>query len=116
MSYTKQIVDLAQIFFTDPQQLDETAMSELKKDNAEPTLKTFQAQIKTLPRFTATQIMQAIQATRREIGVKGRKLYMPIRIATTRSMHGPGIGEAIELLGYDKTQQHLTETLKQLEN
>lgn len=116
MSYTKQIVDLAQIFFTDPQQLDETAMSELKKDNAEPTLKTFQAQIKTLPRFTATQIMQAIQATRREIGVKGRKLYMPIRIATTRSMHGPGIGESIELLGYDKTQQHLTETLKQLEN
>ena len=116
MSYTKQIVDLAQIFFTDPQQLDETAMSELKKDNAEPTLKAFQAQIKTLPRFTATQIMQAIQATRREVGVKGRKLYMPIRIATTRSMHGPGIGEAIELLGYDKTQQHLTETLKQLEN
>ena len=41
---------------------------------------------------------------------------MPIRIATTRSMHGPGIGEAIELLGYNKTQQHLTETLKQLEN
>lgn len=116
MSYTKQIVDLAQIFFTDPQQLDETAMSELKKDNAEPTLKAFQAQIKTLPRFTATQIMQAIQATRREVGVKGRKLYMPIRIATTRSMHGPGIGEAIELLGYDKTQHHLTETLKQLEN
>ena len=116
MSYTKQIVDLAQIFFTDPQQLDETAMSELKKDNAEPTLKAFQTQIKTLPRFTATQIMQAIQATRREVGVKGRKLYMPIRIATTRSMHGPGIGEAIELLGYDKTQQHLTETLKQLEN
>ena len=67
MSYTKQIVDLAQIFFTDPQQLDETAMSELKKDNAEPTLKAFQTQIKTLPRFTATQIMQAIQATRREV-------------------------------------------------
>ena len=116
MSYTNQIVELSQIFFSDPDKLDDAAMAELQKDEAEPTLKAFQALIEKLPRFTATQIMQAIQQTRQEVGAKGRKLYMPIRIATTRSMHGPGIGEAIELLGYEKTQQHIAETLKQLEN
>ena len=46
--------------------------------------------------------MNAIQATRKATGIKGRKLFMPIRIATTRSMVGPGIGEAMELLGKER--------------
>ena len=58
--------------------------------------------------------MNAIQATRRETGVKGRKLFMPIRIASTRSMVGPGVGEAIELLGKEKAMKHIDLTLKQL--
>ncbi|NVY95993.1 glutamate--tRNA ligase [Lactobacillus sp. DCY120] len=116
MSYTGQIVELAEIFFHDPEQLDEAAMAELQKDEALVTLETFQKHLKQVPRFTATKIMAAIQQTRQETGVKGRKLFMPIRIATTRSMHGPGIGEAIELLGQEKAQHHLAETLKQLEN
>ncbi|UQS83949.1 glutamate--tRNA ligase [Bombilactobacillus thymidiniphilus] len=115
MSYTDQIVELSDIFFTDPVQLSEEAMAELEKDEAMATLTTFQDEIANLPRFTATQIMQAIQETRAKTGVKGRKLFMPVRIATTRSMHGPGIGEAIELLGYQKAQEHITQTLQQLE-
>ncbi|UQS82403.1 glutamate--tRNA ligase [Bombilactobacillus folatiphilus] len=114
MSYTSQIVELSDIFFHDPAKLDEEAIAELNNDDALVTLQAFGRQIEQLPRFTATQIMQAIFAVRDEVGVKGRKLYMPIRIATTRSMHGPGIGESIELLGYQRTQQHLTETLNQL--
>lgn len=114
MSYTSQIVELSQIFFKDPDQLDDQAMAELQKDDALKTLQVFQEKIAQLPRFTATQIMQAIFAVRDEVGVKGRKLYMPIRIATTRSMHGPGIGESIELLGLERSQKHLAETLKQL--
>lgn len=115
MSYTNQIVELSQIFFNDPKQLDATEMAELQKDEALPTLLAFEKHLRQLQRFTATQVMQAIQMTRQETGVKGRKLYMPIRIAITRSMHGPGIGEAIELLGATKAQQHLTETLQQLQ-
>lgn len=67
-----------------------------------------------IPRFTAVQIMSAVQATRKATGVKGRKLFMPIRIATTRSMVGPGIGEAMELLGKEKVVSHLDLTLKQM--
>ena len=39
---------------------------------------------------------------------------MPVRIATTRSMVGPGIGEAMELLGKDRVVKHIDLTLKQM--
>lgn len=58
--------------------------------------------------------MNAVQATRQATGIKGRRLFMPIRIATTRSMVGPGIGEAMELLGKKRVLEHLDLTLKQM--
>lgn len=114
MSYTKQIVDLAKIFFDAPKDLSDKEITEIRKDEARPVIEEFKKQINIIPRFTAPQIMNAVQATRRETGVKGRRLFMPIRIATTRSMVGPGIGEAMELLGKKRVMEHLDLTLKQM--
>ena len=115
MSYTQQIVEMAKIFFEEAKDLSEEELEEIKKDDARPVIEEFKKQLNLIPRFTAVQIMNAIQATRRETGVKGRKLFMPIRIAGTRSMVGPGIGEAMELLGKERVLEHLDLTLKQME-
>ncbi|MBC6361940.1 glutamate--tRNA ligase [Lactobacillus apis] len=114
MSYTKQIVDLAKIFFDAPKNLSDEEIDEIRKDEARPVIEEFKKQIDLIPRFTSPQIMKAVQATRQETGIKGRRLFMPIRIATTRSMVGPGIGEAMELLGKEKVHEHLDLTLKQM--
>ena len=114
MSYTKQIVDLAKIFFNAPKDLSEKEIEEIRKDDARPVIEEFKKQIDLIPRFTAPQIMNAVQATRKATGIKGRRLFMPIRIATTRSMVGPGIGEAMELLGKKRVLEHLDLTLKQM--
>lgn len=116
MSYTKQIVDLTKIFFHDPEDLGQDELKEIKKDNGRGVIEEFKRQLEKMPRFTSVQVMKAIQATRKATGIKGRKLYMPIRIATTRSMVGPGIGEAMELLGHDKVVKHLDLTLKQMQD
>ena len=115
MSYTKQIVDLSKIFFTEAKYLTDEEIDEIKKDEARPAIENFRSQLEKLDNFTAKKIMGAIQATRKETGIKGRKLFMPIRIATTRSMVGPGIGEAMELMGKEKVLAHLDLTLKQLD-
>ncbi|GFZ27595.1 glutamate--tRNA ligase [Lactobacillus corticis] len=115
MSYTKQIVDLAQIFFKSPAKLNDEELEEIKQDEARPVIEEFRKQLDAVPRFTAVQAMNAIQATRAATGVKGRKLFMPIRIAATRSMVGPGIGEAIELMGKEKVMGHLDQTLAELD-
>ncbi len=114
MSYTKQIVDLAKIFFAAPKDLSEEEIDEIRKDDARPVIEEFKKQVDAIPRFTGTQIMNAVQATRQATGIKGRRLFMPIRIATTRSMVGPGIGEAMELLGKERVMEHLDLTLKQM--
>ena len=114
MSYTKQIVDLAKIFFDAPKDLSDEEIDEIRKDEARPVIEEFKKQIDLIPRFTSPQIMKAVQVTRQETGIKGRRLFMPIRIATTRSMVGPGIGEAMELLGKEKVHEHLDLTLKQM--
>ena len=114
MSYTRQIVDLAKIFFNAPKDLSEKEIAEIRQDEARPVIEEFKKQIDLIPRFTASQIMNAVQATRKATGIKGRRLFMPIRIATTRSMVGPGIGEAMELLGKKRVLEHLDLTLKQM--
>lgn len=114
MSYTKQIVDLGRIFFEEEPKLTEAELDEIKNDDARPVIEEFKKQLSQVPRFTAVQAMNAIMATRAVTGVKGRKLFMPIRIAATRSMIGPGIGEAIELMGKERVMHHLELTLTEL--
>ncbi|GKQ42175.1 glutamate--tRNA ligase [Companilactobacillus sp. RD055328] len=114
MSYTAQMSEFGSIFLKDPEPLSQEALTELKEDEAKPMLEVFKVKLSELERFTAPEIMNAITATKNETGVKGRKLFMPVRIATTQSMHGPGIAEAIELLGKKKAIAHLDHTLEQI--
>lgn len=114
MSYTKQIVDMAKIFFEEAKNLSDEEIEEIKNDDGRGVIEEFKKQLDLIPRFTSVQIMNAIQATRKATGIKGRKLFMPIRIATTRSMVGPGIGEAMELLGKERVLEHINLTLKQM--
>lgn len=114
MSYTKQIVDMAKIFFEEAKDLSDEEIEEIKNDDGRGVIEEFKKQLDLIPRFTSVQIMNAIQATRKVTGIKGRKLFMPIRIATTRSMVGPGIGEAMELLGKERVLEHIDLTLKQM--
>lgn len=114
MSYTKQIVDFSHIFFEDKQALTEEEVEEIKNDEGRVVIEEFRKQLDLVPRYTAVQVMNAIQATRKVTGVKGRKLFMPIRIAATGSMVGPGIGEAIELMGKDKVEHNIDLTLSEM--
>lgn len=114
MSYTKQIVDFSHIFFEDKQALTEEEVEEIKNDEGRVVIEEFRKQLNLVPRYTAVQVMNAIQATRKVTGVKGRKLFMPIRIAATGSMVGPGIGEAIELMGKDKVEHDIDLTLSEM--
>lgn len=114
MSYTKQIVDMAKIFFEEAKDLSDEEIEEIKNDDGRGVIEEFKKQLDLIPRFTSVQIMNAIQATRKATGIKGRKLFMPIRISTTRSMVGPGIGEAMELLGKERVLEHIDLTLKQM--
>jgi nondiscriminating glutamyl-tRNA synthetase len=114
MSFTQEIVKLSDIFFEQPEVLTDDEQAELNDDDARTAIEDLRGKLDKLDRFTATQIMAAIQGVRADTGVKGRKLYMPARIATTRTMHGPAIAEAIELFGKDQAIKNIDKTLDQM--
>lgn len=114
MSYTGQIVDMAEVFFEEPPALSQAAKEELADNSAKVVLEAFAKKAKALPLFDGPAIMAAIKEIQKETKVKGRKLYMPIRIATTRETHGPELGPSIELLGRKKALAHLEQTLAEM--
>ncbi|MCP0887525.1 glutamate--tRNA ligase [Ligilactobacillus sp. WILCCON 0076] len=114
MSYTGQIVEMADVFFENPPALTEDAKKELAEESAKTVLNLFAQKINELPLFDGVSIMAAIKEIQKETKIKGRKLYMPIRIATTREMHGPELAPSIELLGRQKVLNHLNQTLAEI--
>ena len=114
MSYTAQIVEFTELFFNGPENIDEEAKEELATDDALPVLKALEKQFSDLPVFDTVNILAAIKAVQKETGIKGRKLWMPIRIAITHEMHGPELPESLELLGYELSMQHLRAMIEEL--
>ena len=109
LSYGKEIVELTSLFFEDDLHLDEEAREFMKDESIPNTLKVFKSHLEQLSEqdFTKDNIFACIKATQKEAKVKGKMLYMPIRIATTGIMHGPDLASSIMLLGKEKVLSRL---------
>lgn len=112
MSYAAQIVELSELFFNDKLQLNAEAQEVLAGETVPTVLAAFKEKIATLENFEAAEIKATIKAIQKETGIKGKNLFMPIRVATTGQMHGPELAETIELLGKEKVLEHLAQTMK----
>lgn len=114
MSYGEEIVDLSELFFSDYPELGDAEKEVLQGETVPVVIEAFKEQISALEGddFNPENIKKAIKAVQKETGVKGRNLFMPIRVATTGVMHGPDLPNALALLGRTRTLEHLEETLK----
>lgn len=115
MSYTAQINEMADLFFNGPDEINEEAKQEISADTALPVLKAMYARFDKMEIFDTVEILAAIKAVQKETGVKGRALWMPIRIAITHEMHGPELPETIELLGQKAAMSHLKAMIDELD-
>gem|GEM_PF-1689462 len=70
-------------------------------------LKTFGSFLKN-KEFTIDNIQLAINETKEKLNVKGKELFMPIRIALTYEEHGPELAKAIYLFGQDIIYERLS--------
>ena len=111
MSYAAEIVELSNLFFNEHPVLDDAAKEFLQGETVPTVLQAFKEQLEALDVFDVPSIKAAIKAVQKETGVKGKNLFMPIRIAVSGQMHGPELGETIELLGKEKALDHLNKEL-----
>lgn len=111
MSYGAEIVELSQMFFQDEIEYDEAAKAVLAEEQVPEVLASFKNIIQSLEPFAAAEIKKSIKAVQKETGHKGKKLFMPIRIAVTGQSHGPELPNSIELLGKEKVIRRIERLL-----
>lgn len=116
MTSVDQIVPLTDLFFTDFPELSPEAMAVMAGETVPTVLTAFRDKLAELTEadFLAENIAPQIKAVQKETGIKGKNLFMPIRIAVSGEMHGPDLPNTIYLLGRDKSIQHLENMLAKL--
>lgn len=113
MSYVGEIVTLYQAFIHESLTLSPEGLAFLVENESTLVLETFKKQLENAP-FNKENIEIAIRQTGQEAQVKGKPLFMGLRIATTGDMHGPSLPDLLVLLGETLVHSRLAQTLKQL--
>lgn len=111
VSFGFEMVALAKIFFNDKFELGTEEIAVIQEDSAVTVLNSFKDALTKLEPFHEPEIMAAIKTVQKETGIKGKNLFMPIRIATSGQSHGPELGKTIEALGREKALNHIEITL-----
>lgn len=102
LSYGKQIDNLTSSFFSDDFIIDEEAKAFMESDEVIPkVVSTFKEEIESINDWTVENIAAAINNVKEKAEVKGKLLFMPIRIAASGIMHGPELADTLYLIGKD---------------
>ncbi|WP_336315276.1 glutamate--tRNA ligase [Streptococcus oralis] len=116
MKSVDEIVPLTDLFFSDFPELTEAEREVMAAETVPTVLETFKAKLEAMSddEFVVENIFPQIKAVQKETGIKGKNLFMPIRIAVSGEMHGPELPETIYLLGREKSIQHIDNMLKEI--
>ncbi|MGD7046421.1 glutamate--tRNA ligase [Jeotgalibacillus proteolyticus] len=102
MSFGAEIVDLSELFFKEEITYDEEASAVLAEEQVPEVMGELASQLEALENFESAEIKKAIKAVQKQTGHKGKKLFMPIRVAVIGQTHGPELPNAIEVLGKER--------------
>ena len=107
MSYAAEIVKLSKQFFNDEIELDEAGEEVVKGEQVPELMNTLYGTFEALEDFSPEAIKKAIKDVQKETGIKGKNLFMPIRVVITGETKGPELPNAIHLIGKDKVLERI---------
>jgi len=107
ISYGKEIVKEVELFFNEELILNEECLEFMKEETIENTIKVLKEEIENIDEWTVENISKAINNTKEKAEVKGKMLFMPIRIKVSGLMHGPELPDTIYLIGKDAILKRL---------
>ena len=116
MKSIDEIVPLTDLFFEEFPELSKEEKEFMAGETVPIVLQAFKAKLEAMSDedFKSENIFPQIKAVQKETGIKGKNLFMPIRIAVSGEMHGPELPDTIFLLGKEKSIQHLEDMLEKL--
>lgn len=113
MHYLQEIVELYHEFFNGQFVLDEEMLQFLSDNQSALLLETFKNKIESIE-FNPENIKQIIKDTSVELNIKGKPLFMGLRIATTAEMHGPSLPDMLALLSKKTVIDRINKTINRL--
>ncbi|RNA66147.1 glutamate--tRNA ligase [Alteribacter keqinensis] len=111
MSFGAEIVELTDLFFKDEIEYNEEAKEVLAEEQVSEVMAAFKEEVLALEDFEPQTIKKAIKSVQKATGHKGKKLFMPIRVAATGQTHGRDLPDTISLLGRDVIVTRLNSVL-----
>jgi nondiscriminating glutamyl-tRNA synthetase len=116
LTYGEKIVKLTDLFFTKEFALSNEAKKVLNKEEVLLVLIAFCNKLKVIDKkeWRRDNLFLKIKEVQKETKVKGKNLFMPIRIAISGKMHGPELPDTIELLGKEVVIAHIEQVLSEL--
>jgi glutamyl-tRNA synthetase len=108
IDYGKQIVEETKMFFQDEIEMSLEAKEFMNEDGIDNTICVFKEEIENIKEWSIDNIKTAINNVKDKANVKGKMLFMPIRIKVTGLMHGTELPETIYLIGKDKVLKRLS--------
>ncbi|TEB08318.1 Glutamate--tRNA ligase [Pelotomaculum schinkii] len=96
----EEITDHAAIFFSDKVDIEEDEAREIMAGNQVPAvLEALKAKVTTGPALTEAGARLLLKEVGKELGVKGKEIFMPVRVALTGKTHGPDLNRIMAILG-----------------
>jgi glutamyl-tRNA synthetase len=113
LTMLSEINKATEFFFASSVEIsDETRASVLAKESATKILRSLLDKLPTMPYGDAPGCKAVVDALGKELGVKGKELYWPIRAAVSGSVQGPDMGSMLSLLGKDRLCRRIEDALQ----
>lgn len=108
LNYGEEINELTEHFFIDKIELNTEAKEFMESDPIiDDVIKSFKDEVLNINEWNIENINNAINNVKNNLGVKGKLLYMPIRIKASGFMHGPELADTLYLIGKDVIVERL---------
>lgn len=108
LNYGKEINELTSSFFNKEFVIDAEAKEFMESDEVIPkVVEVFKEEIKSTSNWSVETLQEVINNVKEKAGVKGKMLFMPIRIVASGIMHGPELADTLYLIGKEEILNRL---------
>lgn len=112
VSYGAQIPEEVAMYFTDEFDFeDEETAAILKGENIAPVMNCLFEELPKVEPLDNAGVKKLFKTIQKSTGLKGKDVFMPIRIALTGTQHGKELAAMIPLLGVERTVARIKASL-----
>ena len=107
-----EVPELTKLFFM-PAEIPAEGLEALKPDSSKAVLVSLKELLRK-SEVTTENFKELLQSVSKTANVKGRDLYMPVRLGVTGALHGPELAVLIPIIGSAECIRRIEETLKKI--